>query len=511
MTVAMTAVLWLAIATAGGAHAAPVTIAIDDRSAFHVHPPGKPFTLGVRINLPKQSALQYQWRDYRGQVLTDFTPIGSGHSTLSSPRAVPGYYGLVFRAASGVRLPDRELGEEREYGFVIAPARAQSKLTEAAAHFGLVHAELGDPCVPAWVKTATWQTYGPTTWAAEMRRRRAAGATELPLVMGAEWEQDDSRAIGGADLTALEARLRHYFAADPKTRYWELGLEENLDARYRQPFYWSNLAAKATAARRGAAADVRFIYQIAELDIAPVQRFLSSAAAARFDVLALHPYAWPDFPAPERWLGKYLQSVRDVMRKTGTDIPIWFTEVGAPQHGNAAGQFFGYPESNRAVNGLSPAQVARYLIKLHVLALHDGVEKIFWYNYRDRHAARDQAEQHFGLRDFWGFSKPAYAAWCHMQRTLAKGRPTAARETHDGLWIRGFDNKRERVWVLWTYPETSRHIALDVLDARLTNRDVIALRDSVGTPLALDDERIPVGADPVYLVTRIKDHGSRAR
>lgn len=75
MTVAMTAVLWLAIATTGDAHAAPVTITIDDRSAFHVHPPGKPFTLGVRINLPKQSALQYQWRDYRGQVLTEFVPI----------------------------------------------------------------------------------------------------------------------------------------------------------------------------------------------------------------------------------------------------------------------------------------------------------------------------------------------------------------------------------------------------------------------------------------------------
>jgi hypothetical protein len=492
-----------------GNDAAPVTIAIDDPSPSHVHPPGAPFTLSVRIAYRKPATVYFQWRDFRGRPLTNLAPIAPGTARVVSPQSDAGYFGLVFRAEGPARLPEREVGEEREYGFVIAPPDAQPSRVRARSPFGLVHAALDDPCVPAWVKTATWQTYSAETWRAEMDRRRKAGASELPLVLEAEWESDDTRAIGDGALRALEARLRRYLVADPTTRYWELGLEENLGAHYREPYYWSNLAAKAAAARRAAGPDVRFIYQIAELDLEPVQRFLASPAAARFDVLALHPYAWPDFPTPERWLGGYIRSVRAAMRRAGTEKPIWFTEVGAPHHGNAPGRFFGYPESHRAVRGLSPAQLARYLIKLHVLALHDGVEKIFWYNFRDQGPQRDQAEQHFGLRDYWGFPRPAYAAWCHMQRALGDTRPAIARESKDGLWIRAFDNSRERIWVLWTYPERALEVALPSLDPRLTKADVVGLRNSVGTPISMDAVRVPVGPDPVYLVTRIPGNRSR--
>ncbi len=496
----------IAATPSAGNEVAPVSIAIDDPSASHVHPPGAPFALSVRIAYRKPAAVYFQWRDFRGRPLTKLAPIAPGRARMISPRSDAGYYGLVFRAEGPARLPDREAGEEREYGFVIAPPQTQSR-TRPGSPFGLVHAALDDPCAPAWVKTATWQTYGADSWKTEMDRRRKAGAIELPLVLGAEWESDDSRAIGDAALRVLEARLRRHLVADPATRYWELGLEENLGSHYRERYYWSNLAAKAAAARRAAGPDIRFIYQIAELNLAPVQDFLASPAAARFDILALHPYAWPDFPTPERWLGAYIRSVRAAMRRAGVEKPIWFTEVGAPHHGNAPGRFFGYPESHRAVSGLSPAQLARYLIKLHVLALHDGVEKIFWYNYRDQQARRDQAEQHFGLRDYWGFPKPAYAAWCHMQRTLGEAQPAIARETQDGLWVRAFENRHERIWVLWTYPDRPRGIAPASLDSRLASSDVIDLRNSVGTPLSMDDGRVRVGADPLYLVTRI--HGKR--
>lgn len=490
-------------ANAAASSVVPISIAIDDPSASHVHRQGEPFALSVRIDYRRPAAVYYQWRDFRGRPLTKLVPIAPGTARVVSPRSDVGYYGLVFRAEGPAQLPDRELGEEREYGFVIAPPQPQARQIRPHSPFGLVHAALDDPCVPAWVKTATWQTYGPDTWKTEMDRRRRAGAIELPLVLDAEWESDDTRAIGDGPLRALEARLRRYLAADPTTRYWELGLEENLGSHYREPHYWSNLAAKTAAARRAAPTDVRFIYQIAELDLDPVQRFLASPAAARFDVLALHPYAWPDFPTPERWLGAYIRSVRAAMRRASAEKPIWFTEVGAPHHGNAPGRFFGYPESHRAVSGLSPTQLARYLTKLHVLALHDGVEKIFWYNYRDQQARRDQAEQHFGLRDYWGFPRPAYAAWCYLQRTLDDAKPALARETPDGLWIRAFDHGRKRIWVLWTYPERVQRVALASLDPRMTRRDVIGLRNSVGTALALDETRIPVGPDPVYLVTRI--------
>lgn len=505
ITAVMIASLCSAVAAFGGSFVSPVTIAIEDTSAFHVHQPGSKFELGVRISAPKQAAMQYQWRDSRGKALTAFMPVIAGHSTLTAPHADPGYYGLVFRAAPEVRLPDREPGEEREYGFVISPVRSAPGPATSESHFGLVHATLDDPCVPSWVKTATWQTYGTATWAAEMRRRRADGATELPLILDAEWEQDDTRAIAASEIKALAKRLRAYFEADTSVHFWELGLEENLGSRYRQSYYWPNLAAKAEAARRSAPAGTGFIYQIAELDLSPVRRFLASNAAESFDILALHPYAWPDFPAPERWLGNYLQSVRNIMRESGAIKPIWFTEVGVPHHGNAPGQFFGYPESRRAVKGLTRAEVARYLIRLHVLALHDGVEKVFWYNYRDQRADRDQAEQHFGLRDYWGYPKPAYAAWCQMQTLLERRRPTLARETHDGMWIRAFDSSNERVWVLWSYPGKYNRVALHALDKSLTPSDVVAYLDSSGKPLKLEGKLIAAGPDPIYLITRLSE------
>jgi len=426
---------------------------------------------------------------------------------IASPSGDTGYYGLVFEASDErIALPNREPGEEREYGFVImASEPALDRNFGAASRFGLVHADFEDPSVPAWIKTLTWQTVGPQWWASEIRRRRAAGVHELPLVLGGPWDSDDSSPVSETQLAALKLRIKEYFSAEPAVIYWELGLEENLQARFYQPYYWPNLAAKVNAVRKAANEvnpDIKLIYQIAETDTAPIREFLQSDAAPLFDALALHPYAWPDFPTPEQWLADYLSAVRKLLADGKVaGMPIWFTEVGAPHHGNAPGRFFGYPASKRSVKGKSRRAAVDYLVKMHVLALHMGVEKLFWYNYQDWGDARDFAEHHLGTRDYWGFPKPVYAAYANLRRLLAGKTVTDMRRLPGNVWVAGFRAEREEVLVTWVYPASERPVPLPLRHLGLSSRNVVALLDPVGTPQAFSGDTIHVGNEPVFVVT----------
>jgi hypothetical protein len=513
---------------ADNSHAArEVNITILDDAPYHVHPPGTQFTIAARVESSEPTVIHYQWQDFRGQALSDPAVIKSGElSTIHSPDSKVGYYGLVFRANDDtVALPNRQPGEPREYGFVIlAPRTVSDRQIDPSSPFGMVHADIQDPYLPVWVKTATWKTYSTRWWLAEMQKRRKLGKLELPLVAGKEWDSDDTKPISSQQLAELEAQIRQYFAADADVIYWELGIEENLQSRFGLPYYWNNLEAKARVVRQAADKinpEIKLIYQIAELDSSsiqklvarvlriaglrtpPIQQFLESTAAEHFDILSLHPYAWPDFPSPEKWMPEYLQNTRSLMKQNNIQgMPIWFTEVGAPHHGNHPDEFFGYPKSGKAVKGLSRKEAVDYMIKTHVLALHAGVKKIFWYNYKDRGNQRAYAEAHFGIRDYWGFPKPVYSAYINLLRCLSGKKPVQARQLPGNLWLYEFEGKNEHLLVTWTYPVGVRLTPLESLKSELTPDDVIEITDAVGTPLSLTGNIIRITGEPLYLITK---------
>jgi hypothetical protein len=494
---------------APGSGPVTVNLAIQDAAPYHVHEPGTPFTVNARHDYTGPATVRYQWTNYRGQALTAATPLSPGQTvTIRSPDSTIGYYGLVFSTSDArIALPNREPGEPREYGFaVLSPHSTAQRSPDESSRFGTVHADTRDPHLPAWIKTTTWETYGATEWKPEMDKRRALGMVELPLIAGAEWNSDDGQPISVARLAALESRLQQYFAADPGVRHWELGLEENLRSNFAAPHYWANLAAKTATARRVANAvnpGIKLIYQIAETDLQPIRLFLASAAARDFDILALHPYPWPNFPTPETWLTGYLDETRATMAANGiADMPIWFTEVGAPHHGNAPGRFFGYPESGKAVKGLSRAGAAAYLVKMNALALHAGVDKLFWYNYRDKGGARDQAEEHFGLLDHWGYPKPVYPAYANLHARLTGKQPSVARRMAGDVWVRSFRGSDQEVYVVWTYPAAARDVPWTSLDSGLTAAGVVQVTDVVGAPLPFSGDTFRVDGDPLFVVAR---------
>lgn len=521
-------VLICAVGWTTGLVAAEARIQIQDDRPYHVHDPDTPFSISVRVTDAGLGDVAYHWEGYRGRSLSAPEPIRSGAwQTIRSPARAPGYYGLVFQASTpDLVLPGRRVGEPREYGFVVLPPPAFEKHeVDLADPFGVVHVDANDPYLGGWSKTTTWEIgrvgsglnlLNVAEWRSHIDYTRDLGLSELPIISGAPWVSNDASAVSSRQLSRIQSLSRQYFQADTRARYWEVGIEENLSAAYEKAFYWSNLAAKTRAVREAADAinpDIKLIYQVAGIDTASVERFLNSEAAQSFDIISLHPYAWPDFPDPDTWVEDYVNSVRQSARASGHGaMPIWFTEVGAPHQGNYPGGFFGYPSSGNQVGGLSRRGEVSFLIKMHVLALQAGVEKLFWYNYQDWGDRREYAEDHFGLRDYLGFPKPAYAAYVTLRRQLDGKTPGDVIRLPDDVSVSKFKGVAEDLFVIWRHASGLGeliNVPWTAFEDGLSETRIGSIVNAVGAPIRVAANGLSVGAEPVFVTVKHQNVSSQ--
>jgi hypothetical protein len=424
---------------------------VNDFSEFRTHEPGNTFTVNVTLDLA--GPVFARWVGPTGVPLSPQLIIQPGEShDLTSPSTEPGWYGLEFTAPPGVILRDRIADEALILGFAIASPVVEQSPPDTDAAYGLVHADVLDPITPTWIKTLTSQTTGPEWFSQELNHRRSLGHEELPIVVGGAWESRNEVPLSDIQRSTLREELTALLAQRDAALAWELGIEENLNVDWGTDQFWDNLTVKARIAREVADAsptNVRLVYQLATVDPADIEQFLNSSAARYFDVLSLHPYAWPDFPPPAVWLTALIADTKQLMTHSGLDLDLWFTEMGAPVNAAPDGDFFGYPASGDSVDGLTPAQTADFLAQAYALALASGVEKVFWYNYRDAGPERDMAESNFGLVDFWGYPKPAYAAFSTSARMLEFARPISM-EQRDTVSIATFENDGLVVRAMWS-------------------------------------------------------------
>lgn len=482
-----------------------VEVEVHDRTGSRVFSPGGPFSFDITATVTSgqiPAGLGYQWRDFRGKPLGPTVPLAGGaRVTVTSPSDDPqvGYYGLTFLPEDQNVAFNQSTGSRREFGFAVLPARSVSdRPLNAASPFGVVHADLDDPYLPTWIKTMTWHTSGPEWWGFEMKRRRVKGLLELPLVSGDGWTSDDASPVTGEFIEALQDKIRRYFKADRKIEHWELGREENLRSRFEEPRYFANLKTK-TAAVREVAEDVnpgiRFLYQVAGRSLTDVKDFLASEAADEFDILAPHPYLWPDFPAPEEWLEAFIDERRRAMQQAGRNMPMWFTEIGAPQNDARVSQML---SGSARVRGQARDEHAAYIVKVHVLALARGIERILWYNYRDRDPSTTDVEDHFGMIDYWGFPKPAYLAYVTLTQCLEDKVFHSKKELPPDIHVYEFSNADESCLVAWAYPAAEQSVPLSAIRPEIDEADLLTVTNAVGTPLRVS-ATVSLSEFPVFV------------
>ncbi len=491
-------------ASSGGA-STYLNINDHGESSFpHVYQPGSRFEVTITFKTDEICKLHYQWRDVDGAVLStrDAVPRNSVRNILSPP-GVQGYLGLRLTTdCTSLGEADGFAGGQREVGFALLPAKTISaRRADEDSPFGVVHSQEDDPYLGPWGKTLTWRTTPPRFWRAEINRRKSSGMLELPIVTGQDWYSEDFKPVSETQLRSLASRVETFFRAVPDLDYWELGIEENLRPNYHKEFYWDNLEAKVKKVRETlerVAPHIRLIYQIAATQADRIEPFAQSRAAKYFDILSLHPYKWPDFPDPDAWLPELINQSRMILKANNLDMPIWFTEVGAPHHGNALGAFFGYPAKGKEVRGVGREEAMIYMAKIYAIALGKGIEKVFWYNYQDRDFGNKYAENFFGLRDFWGYPRPVYSAYARLVMCLDKPKPRATVKVGGDIIGYQFATPAGLVTMVWN-PNPAKLRILDLRQIGIHPGDRFQALGLLGKAIRADNHSVSLGEAPIFI------------
>ena len=365
---------------------------------------------------------------------------------------------------------------------------------DSSSIFGVVHGDDDDSTLsPGWNKSIwTPQAWNGTTVRAAFWRSRISaayrnGIIEVPVVAGDTWDS--------GDLDAISDMMTQFFQADPRVPVWELGLEENLERGWDEnlPDTAEKIAA-VDKVRQSINPDIRLAYQIANRGKKDIETFLTSEAADYIDILALHPYSWPNFEAPETWLAGWISDVRDLIGEHNRAFPIWFTEIGAPQNDDDVPQMYSL---DKPVRGQGQQEHARYLVKLHVIAFHAGVEKVFWYNYFDRCSESTNVECHFGMKSDRRVPKPAYWAYKAMRGCIGVKGPEMA-DVSSQTRIYSFAAANEDCLVLWNYPADATTVSLASIRPDLTAENTQAT-SLLGESVAVTGGSVTVSEEPLFL------------
>lgn len=123
----------------------------------------------------------------------------------------------------------------------------------------------------------------------------------------------------------------------------------------------------------------------------------AAGADGCFDVLSIHPYLHPVLYTLED-LQERINETRQIVRDEGEFRPIWINEIGW----STAPNTWGLPTVTDRI-------IATWLSAVYTDLY--GVERIYWYNFRDVAQDPDDPEHHFGLTYFDMAPKPAFDAY----------------------------------------------------------------------------------------------------
>ena len=520
----------LTVTSGGGTTGAiDLNVVISDSNIWRTHAPGSTFQVNVSVSGSPLggTAVNCQWVNEHRQPIGSLIPVSTTPTAIQSPSGNPGFIGLVFTSPSSqVRfLPQPRGFPSAVYGFAVLPnPPSGTPVIDEASPFGLLQGNINDPYLKAGsgprvigvhLKTKTW-SQSVSTWGSDIHARTALGQTEMPLISGTTWDSVDTQPIPTTQLDQIGTKFRNVLQAEPnQVEYWQASLEENGGGSpYAQSHYFSNLLAKITRLRSEADAinpNVKFTYSTRGFDLIEFQQlFASQAFRDYYDGLCQDPYKWPDFPTPEGWLPGHISDVRTRMNNAGcAGHFFWFGEIGLPARGtNDPQAFFGYPETQDYVPGSTLDYYARYLVKVHALAIAHGIPRLHWYNYRNRGNDVDYAEHHFGLRSYTtsssdpGHPFPGYVAYITMLSHLKGCSFVAMRRPSSTVWVFEFlvDGTTQRRLLAWVNASQSVTMALNSVKTGLLASQVQTVSDIYGRAVsAISSQDITLGGMPLFL------------
>ncbi len=152
----------------------------------------------------------------------------------------------------------------------------------------------------------------------------------------------------------------------------------------------------------------------AGINYAFVKNLYTLGGKGFFDVIGVHAYRTlgADFrssPETSRFglhsVDVDLAALNAVIAKYDAGRPVWVTEFGWPTH----------------AAGVTEAQQAAYLQRATLLAMTQGVQRLFWYDFRNDGTDAGNQEQNFGFYSRAWVAKPIVSAYREVQDMVGEG------------------------------------------------------------------------------------------
>lgn len=302
----------------------------------------------------------------------------------------------------------------------------------------------------------------------------AAGMTTTGIL---QWSPPGGAArFPSSDLGGWARYVRDTVTRHPEVREWEVWNEPPNFTADGDPAHYAQIVRTAYDTAKSVDRCVRIGLAAKATFIAWLGEAIEAGAARHFDYVTLHPYEragklWDGWEEPFLATVPQVRAMLAGTSPTQVDVPVHFTEVGAPA-GIRAGQA---PDLHA-----NPADQAVLLAKVMTLSLAQGVQRVSWYDPFDGDFSAGEAP--YGLIALDGHARPALTAYTNVISALGS-RPTflGLVKTNPTTYVLAFGSKRKMVLVAWasggraTITLAAPGTVRQVTDARSARRTRISL------------------------------------
>lgn len=281
-----------------------------------------------------------------------------------------------------------------------------------------------------------------------------------------------------------------------RINHWEVWNEPNIWYWKGTPEQYVELLKVAYRAAKKANPNCYIIGGVtAGIDTVFLERIFKKGALEYMDILSIHPYRGEyldqsNFPEQIENLNRMINKYTKGKKK----IKIWITELGW------------WTSETGEPGSVTPIEQANKLIRSYITSLACGVEKIFWYCFKDSSWINKYSEHNFGIIRPDYTPKPAYVALANLTRLLHQARFLDKLELTKGLVCYRFvksDNKKiASLWITdkWSnnkiFSLYSDATSITIIDAWGNKQDISPLEGKFS---------LPISETPIFILGNFKE------